>query len=311
MILIANDKFKGTMSAARAAQIIASELGSERCILAPMADGGEGTAQVIASCSPWKCCGQWYYNPITREAAVDSSAAIGLQQVDLATHNILTATSAPLARLLNEIAASGALRIYLGIGGTATCDGGEGLLDALSPAYNWKSLLVGLSDVAVPLADALMFAPQKGATPQQLPLLASRLTRVQRRFGGISPWDGAGGGVGYAVASAIGAKCVGGAEFILNHYNIDWHKIKLVITGEGRIDAQTSRGKVVHVLQQAAKSHGVPCIAIGGCVDHDLHCNTTIDTSSFLPHQPLTPSIAEDRLRLAVRALSLSPILNF
>jgi glycerate kinase len=303
MILIANDKFKGTMTAACAAQIIAAELGSERCIIAPMADGGEGTAQVIANCSPWRCCGSWFYNPLTREAAVDSSAAIGLQQVNLATHNILTATSAPLAHLLNRVAAAGAFRIYLGIGGTATCDGGEGMLDALSPQYNWQSLLIGLSDVAVPLADALMFAPQKGATPQQLPLLADRLRRVQRRFGGVSPWDGAGGGVGYAVASVIGAHCMSGAEFVLSRYNIDWNDVDVVITGEGRIDAQTSRGKVVSVVQKAAALHGVPCIAIGGCVDPVLRSDNVIDTSAYLSDRPLTASVAEARLRLAVRTV--------
>jgi glycerate kinase len=303
MILVATDKFKGTMTAQRAAEIIASSLGKDNCLVAPMADGGEGTSQVIASDSPWQCRGKWFFNPLTREAAIDSSAVIGLQQIDSSTHNILTATSAPLGEMLNVIADEGARRIFLGVGGTATCDGGEGMLDALSPAYNWRELLVGLCDVAVPLLDALMFAPQKGATPQQLPLLADRLNRVQKRFGGISQWDGAGGGVGYALASALGCKCMSGAKFVLDYYHIDWTDINLVITGEGSIDAQTERGKVVSEVQAAAMSHSVRCIAIGGRVDRSLVADNVIDASQFLADEPLSVAVAEQRLRLA--ALSL------
>jgi glycerate kinase len=303
MILIANDKFKGTLSAEQAANIIADVLGRSKCVITPMADGGEGTAKVIGACSPWQCQGKWYYNPLTHEAAVDSSTAIGLQQIDRTTHNILTATSAPLGELLNEIADAGAVRIYLGVGGTATCDGGEGMLDALSPNHNWREMIVGLCDVAVPLADALMFAPQKGAMPADLPLLMERLKRVQHRFGGVSQWDGAGGGIGYALASALGCKCVSGAQFVLKHYNIDWQDIDLVITGEGRIDAQTSRGKVVSEVQAAAKAHGVRCIAIGGCVDPALRSADVIDASQYLADMPLTPEVAEMRLRLAAEAL--------
>jgi glycerate kinase len=303
MILIANDKYKGTITAERAAHIIADALGRNRCVLTPMADGGEGTAQVLASSTPWQCCGKWHYNKLTREAAIDSSAVIGLQQIDRRTHNILTATSAPLGEALNAIADAGAVRIYLGVGGTATCDGGEGMLDALTPNHNWREMIVGVCDVAVPLADALMFAPQKGATPADLPLLMERLKRVQHRFGGVSRWDGAGGGIGYALASALGCKCVSGAQFVLKHYNIDWQNIDLVITGEGRIDAQTSCGKVVSEVQAAAKAHGVRCIAIGGCVDPALRNADVIDTSQYLADMPLTPEVAEKRLRLAAEAL--------
>jgi glycerate kinase len=303
MILIANDKYKGTISAERAARIIADALGRDRCVLTPMADGGEGTAQVLASSTPWQCCGKWHYNKFTREAAIDSSAVIGLQQIDRRTHNILTATSAPLGEALNAIADAGAVRIYLGVGGTATCDGGEGMLDALSPNHNWREMIVGLCDVAVPLADALMFAPQKGATSADLPLLMEQLKRVQQRFGGVSQWDGAGGGIGYALASALGCKCVSGAQFVLKHYNIDWQNIDLVITGEGRIDAQTSRGKVVSEVQAAAKAHGVRCIAIGGCVDPAMCSTDVIDASQYLADMPLTPEVAEKRLRLAAESL--------
>jgi glycerate kinase len=304
MILIANDKFKGTLSAEQAANIIANVLGRSKCVITPMADGGEGTAKVIGACSPWQCQGKWYYNPLTHEAAVDSSTAIGLQQIDRTTHNILTATSAPLGELLNEIADAGAVRIYLGVGGTATCDGGEGMLDTLSPRRNWSDIIIGLCDVAVPLCDALMFAPQKGATPEQLPLLAERLKRVQRRFGGISPWDGAGGGVGYALASALGCKCTSGARFILERYNIDWADINLVITGEGRIDEQTARGKVVSEVQAAAAAHGVRCIAIGGSVCPTLlNDSNIINTSQYLADMPLTPETAAKRLRLAAQTL--------
>jgi len=305
MILVAPDKFKGTMTAQRAAQIIAETLGKERCMVMPMADGGEGTAQVIGANTPWMCRGKWFYNELTREAAVDSSAVIGLQQVDRATHNILTATSAPLGEVLNEIARAGAMRIYLGVGGTATCDGGEGMLDTLLPDYNWQDMIIGLCDVAVPLLDALMFAPQKGATAEQLPLLAERLKRVQKRFGGISQWDGAGGGIGYALASALGCKCESGAKFVLRHYHIDWSTVELAITGEGSIDAQTERGKVVSEVQAAAKAEGVRCIAIGGRVSPTLLCNDVIDTSHYMAAEELTAEIAEKRLRMAVQNVTI------
>lgn len=316
MILIAPDKFKGTLSAREAASVMADGFGGYQCLMAPMADGGEGTALALASRNPedWEERGGYFVHKPSRMAAIDSSAWIGLRQA-AEMGGVMHASSAPLGLKVREILEGGCGKVIIGIGGTGICDAGVGFLNALGAdrLNSYADRLIGLSDVCAPLLsadgglDALTFAPQKGATEADLPVLRRRLIEAMRLWGGgrTSPFDGAGGGLGFALASAIGARCFKGAEYVLGNYGIDWSRIEVAITGEGCIDAQTLAGKAAHAVCEAAISRGIPAIAIGGCVRDGVEATsrpglTIISAERYKSSDTLTPDEAASRLRAAV-----------
>lgn len=310
MILIAPDKFKGTLTARQAASAIASAIQGRDYIKAPMADGGEGTADILCSSPQWERHDTYYVNNLTRTAMIDSSAVIGLKGIDVRHHDILRASSAPLGVKVREIIKGGCEKVVIGIGGTSTCDGGEGFLVGLGTEKlsQYRDKIIGLSDVSVPLIakpgepSALMFAAQKGATPADIRILQHRLESLYEEYPGRrSPYDGAGGGLGFAIASVIGAECHSGAGYVLDHYEIDWSKITLTITGEGKIDDQTATGKVVDAVTRASLAHGVPAVAFGGIVEPQLKSPTVISTSDYLPGVPLDTETATLRLQAAVK----------
>lgn len=312
MILIAPDKFKGTLTAIEAADIIADALGGKDVVKAPMADGGEGTAKMLCRDLRWQPHDCYYVDPRSRTAVIDSSAVIGLAGVDLGRHDILRATSYPLGVKVREILKGGCRKVVIGVGGTSTCDGGMGFLEALDSdkLYTYRNSIVGLSDVRVPLVapigqpSALMFAAQKGASGIDIEVLHRRLTEIYREYPhSRSPFDGAGGGLGFAIASAIGAECFDGAAYVLDHYDIRWHDISMIITGEGSIDAQTSQGKVVSVLQAKGKELNIPVIAFGGKVEPGLESDTVVSTTKFYPELSLDKKTAALRLKAAVKSV--------
>lgn len=279
MILIAPDKFKGTMSAETAAHCIASTLTSYgyESIEFPMADGGEGTAAALARMYDLR------REPAVPECYVNEDGTIGVIEAGVLTYGSTRSRDIVMGRDSTELGE--ALRLimgkypqmhtlYLGIGGTGTCDGGAGMFRVLSQnglETRASQCLVGLCDVRVPLVapigepSALMFAPQKGALPEDLQLLAERLRKWQELWPGRSSvYDGAGGGLGFALASVLGARCVDGAAHLAEA--IRWEDIDLVVSGEGRIDEQTGQGKVVETLRRLAAAHDVPFLAFGGSV---------------------------------------------
>lgn len=309
-VLIAPDKFRGTLSAHRAARIMAAACPLP-CVTIPMADGGEGTRRQLCDAPGWQSYPEKYsYNAVLRHAVVESAQIIGY---DAFAPDVpaMQRTSRGLGLVLNTIRRRhNPLQIFVGVGGTATCDGGAGMLDALDDA-DWSTLLTGLVDTQVPLLparpagdSALMFCPQKGFTAADIELTAQRLADVQRVYGAAhSPFDGAGGGVGYALASVLGAQCHPGAQWLMNRAKINWNDISLAITGEGRYDRQTSRGKVVATVADAARRHGVPTVAFCGCVSDDATAAdslTVVDCSQYLPDSRLTPQTADQRLTTAV-----------
>ncbi|MDE7375842.1 MAG: glycerate kinase [Muribaculaceae bacterium] len=309
-ILIAPDKYKGTLTAREATDIIAGELSQWPCIKAPMADGGEGTALALCSGPGWEERGQYFINPLRREAVIDSSAVVGIRP----GADILALSSAPLGVLVKHLIEGESVeKVIIGVGGTGMCDGGVGFLRALGDYKRYADRLLGLCDVAVPLLpqepdgpSALMFAPQKGATEADIPVLRERLEMAMRDYGhGLRPFDGAGGGLGFAIGNAIGAPCVSGARYVLDHLGIDWREVSCVVTGEGRVDDQTAQGKVVSVLSQAAAEHGVPCFVLAGCISGSISSDSIIDASAYIADAPLTPAIAAARLSHAARQLIL------
>jgi len=311
MILIAPDKYRGTITSHDACRIIAEAAGDRLDTLCvPMADGGEGTAACIGADTGWLNMGRYRVNDLTSEAVVDSAAVIGHE----AFHGVPPEkrTSEALGSVVNEIwQRHRPTRLYIGVGGTGCCDGGEGFLRTIDRAA--VSVLVGLIDVQVPLLpafpggpSALMFAPQKGFTPERIPSLVSKLERVVRHYGpAVSPYDGAGGGLGYALASVLGIECHSGAEWILDRAHIDWESIALAVTGEGRYDAQSLCGKVVDAVSRRAKAHGIPTVILAGSVDSAAKNNDDsihiVDCSDYEANRELTPDLARERLILAAK----------
>ncbi len=327
MIIIAPDKFKGTLSAIQAARAIAGGLkaagADEPMMLCPMADGGDGTAEVL--------------EPMLRGtgSVVESHRCVGPQCFGDTPPQERSSFALGLA--LREAAERGGT-VYAAIGGTACCDGGAGMLQALGmrafdacgheitlplcpqllprlARVDFSGICVSpgtitaLSDVRAALVpepgalSALDFARQKGFSASALPELEHSLAHWQRIASRrTSAVDGAGGGIGFALASVLGADFHSGADFILDRYALPFGKARLVVTGEGCIDGQTGGGKVVDAVVRRARAAGVPVLAIGGkvCGSHPF------PTLACSAPEEAVPATAAEATRRIVRALARS-----
>jgi glycerate kinase len=284
-VVIAPDKLKGTYSADQAAQALARGWGSRRqddLWLVPLADGGEGTATALLAArgGTWRAAPAHdargrpvdarYADLGGGQAALDVAEACGMWRVADLPPDPLEATSLGAGELIGRAIADGSTRIVVGVGGTATTDGGAGLRRALGSIPEGVSLVAAL-DVDNPLLGAAgaaaVYGPQKGASPRQVAQLERRLAALQLASAG-RPGAGAGGGIG-AMLMELGAEAVPGARLVLDEVGFDraLAGADLCITGEGRIDGQTLRGKVVSAVAERCRSAGVTCIAVGGIVE--------------------------------------------
>jgi glycerate 2-kinase len=230
---------KGVLSAREAADALARGLGD--CDRLPLADGGEGTADVVPG-------------------VVEAASVIPFDPARLDPF----ASSRPFGELLATLRVD---RLVVGLGGTANMDAGAGLLevlDALPPT-------TVLCDVATRLYDApRLYGPQKGATPEQVAELEARF-RADERLAPYAqlPGSGAAGGLGAALAS-LGAELVPGAATVLDLLGFDPTPYGLVVTGEGRVDATTAEGKVPFEVARRCRAAGVRCAVFGGVVTQSI-----------------------------------------
>jgi len=286
-VVIAPDKLRGTYTADEAARALARGWGAHRqddLRLVPLADGGEGTAAALLAArgGTWRAAPAHdargrpvearYADLGAGQAAIDVAEACGMWRVADLAPDPLAATSLGAGELIGRAIADGGTRIVVGVGGTATTDGGVGLRRALGSVPEGVSLVAAL-DVDNPLLGAAgaaaVYGPQKGASPQQVNELERRLAALQLASAG-RPGAGAGGGIG-AMLMELGAEAVPGARLVLDEVGFDraLAGADLCITGEGRIDGQTLRGKVVSAVAQRCRSAGVACVAVGGIVEPD------------------------------------------
>lgn len=244
----------------------------------PVADGGEGTLAVLhdALGGDWRSA--LVSDPLGREvrarwlllpdgkAAVESAEAIGLGRVGEDERDVLRASSRGLGELIEAAIDARPAELIVFLGGTATVDGGAGLLEVV------EALRVptrAACDVRARLLDAVsVFAPQKGARPEQLPelqrrLLANALITPYRDL----PGAGAAGGLGAALA-ALGAELVEGAPLIMElvGFRKRLNRSRLVVTGEGTVDRSTWMGKAPSAVLDASRAAGVHCVIFGGRV---------------------------------------------
>ncbi|MBJ2162201.1 MAG: glycerate kinase [Muribaculaceae bacterium] len=293
MLAILSDKFKGTLTSQEAAAAICDGLYAAwpeaECAYAPMADGGEGTAQALGA-EPHGS-GLWYELP-SGDAYVPSCGEGMAWQSTLSEGTLCQRSTEALGHAIRQAVDSGRYRrVYVGIGGTSTADGGTGMLRALG--YNvsispdgivrsikalsnsaeraYRRSVSGLADVAAPLIgsglSAMSFLAQKGATPHDeaaIRRLFMSLTEICRY---PAPFGGSGGGIGFAIQGIMGCDCTYGARFVLDRALASLPRPSLIITGEGRIDPQTLGGKVVDTVYSYGASRGIPVAAFAGCAD--------------------------------------------
>jgi glycerate kinase len=285
-VLVAPDSFKGTFTAAQVAGAIgaAVEAAGDQAVRCPLADGGEGTMAVLASALGGVERTATVADPLGRPvsaafamidrrriAIVETAAASGLHHVRPSPETAIAASSAGTGELLVAAARTGAGRILLGLGGSATTDGGVGAVAAVEAAGGLGGVeLELLCDVLTPYEDAaVVFAPQKGADAATVAELTARLharaATLPRDPRGV-PMTGAAGGLSGALWAACGGRLVGGAARILDLLGFDrlLTTVDAVITGEGRLDAQTGHGKLVSETVRRARERGVPVHAVVG-----------------------------------------------
>jgi glycerate 2-kinase len=324
-VIIAPDKFKGSLNAAGVAAALEAGLREivpdAVCELIPMADGGDGTVEAFLAdgaqprtvrvCGPVGELVEATYAQTGTTAVVEMAAACGLALLGERL-DALRATTRGTGELLCDALDHGATRIVLGIGGSATTDGGAGALGALGARFldaqgaplephplalaaldridlsglDARLLEVDLAvacDVDNPLLGphgaAAVYGPQKGASPADVTFLDGVLRRLADAMSAATgrelrelPGAGAAGGLGWGLASACGARLEPGVVLVSEVRGLAaaLRGADLCFTGEGRIDEQTLRGKVVDGVASLAREAGVPVIAFGGSVQIDV-----------------------------------------
>ncbi len=285
-VIAATDKFRGTATAAEVAAAVACavEAVGGTCEQVPVADGGEGTLEVLGGANRHSVVMGPLGDPVDAAwrlaggtAVIEMARASGLTLVGGADGNDpIAATTHGTGELISAALEQGARRVLVGMGGSASTDGGLGAIRAIWAANRLRGVeLIAACDVhTLFVAAATVFAPQKGATPAQVELLTRRLERLVQVYAGdygvdVADLDGSGaaGGLGGGLA-AIGADLVPGFDLIADELELAerFDGADLVITGEGFLDAQSFEGKVVGGIAELAKAAGVPVLAIAGQV---------------------------------------------
>lgn len=321
-IIIAPDSFKGSLTALEAAQ--AMRAGALRALgdkstfdLTPLADGGEGTLEAILAgggtrfslqvCDPLlqKTEADWGKLP-DGTAIIEMAQASGLTLIPETQRDALRASTFGTGQLIKAGLDSGCRNLLIGIGGSATTDGGAGCLAALGAKFldaRGKVLLPGgaalanlhkidlqnldsrlrecdikvLCDVTNPLCGsngaAFVYAPQKGASPEEVLLLDQALSHFAEvaaqtlgRDLQHTPGAGAAGGLGFGLLAFLNAQLVPGIDTVLEvtHFEEKLQNADLVLTGEGSLDEQTLHGKTIAGVARLAQKKKVPVLAFGG-----------------------------------------------
>lgn len=324
-IVLAPDSFKGSLSSIEAAEAlergIRKVLPDAEVVRVPMADGGEGTVEALVAATGGTLRSRQVTGPMGepveacygilgdgRTAVIEMAAASGLTLVPEGRRDLSAATTYGTGELIRAALADGCRRIVLGLGGSATNDGGVGMAQALGFRFKDGSghevgfdggalehiaaidtsgadpLLNGVEFVAAcdvrnplhgPNGAAFVYGPQKGGSPEELARLDRGLRHlaaiVREQLGADAaavPGAGAAGGLGFGVLVFLGAELRRGVGVVMDAVCFPslLADADLVITGEGRTDAQTLNGKVPAGIAWAARACGVPAVCISGSV---------------------------------------------
>lgn len=311
-VVLSPDSFKECLSSPQVAEAMACGVRRIRpdaeIVSLPLSDGGEGMLDVLAPAlsaeirvavvadplgrpveARWGKCGE--------TAVVETACACGLTLLDPAERNPLKASSCGVGELLLDVSRHGCRHFLVGLGGSAICDGGAGMLSVPGLEDALKGVDIELlSDVDAPFVGprgaARIFAPQKGASPAEVDILEERMVRMAEellRKTGVDVSDlsgaGAAGGLGGALMACFGARMARGIDRILDLVGFDAavRGADLIITGEGRSDAQTLLGKVpLGVLRRAGS---IPVALLSGRIDD----RAALSAAGFSLLQEVTP----------------------
>lgn len=324
-IVIAPDSFKGSLSSTEAAQAMARGvqrvLPEAELVLLPLSDGGEGLVESLVTASGGELLEYEVTGPLGtpvtaqmglmgggRTAVIEMAQASGLVLVPEAERNPLVTTTFGTGELIAKALDLGCDHLIIGIGGSATNDGGMGMAQALGVRFlDEEGELLGsgggelarlasidlsrldprLEDVRIevacdvnnpltgPQGASHVYGPQKGATPEMVEFLDAALARydriLQRDAGqdvGRVPGAGAAGGLGAGLMALLGGRLVSGIELVLSALDFETKAAgaSLVLTGEGKFDAQSAYGKVPMGVARRSRALGVPVVVIAGTV---------------------------------------------
>src|SRR4051812_16749537 len=321
-VLVCPDKFKGTLTASEAARAIASGWKRSRpddpLELLPMSDGGDGFGELLSQllgaapqvvraldAAHRPCSATWWWHAPTHTAIVESAQVIGLAQLPAGKYHPFELDTEGLGLLLHEVVATGARKCLIGIGGSATNDGGFGMARALGWQFfntheekidRWTELhalaevrppekieifdeLIVAVDVQNPLIGesgcTRVYGPQKGLRPSDfefaercLGRLADLLAKELHRACADVPGAGAAGGLGFGLNCFAGGQLAPGFALFAEQSKLSDRiaAADLVLTGEGSLDGSTLMGKGVGELAVMCQSRHVPCIGLAGVV---------------------------------------------
>lgn len=309
--IIAVDSFKGCLTTAEAGMAVAEALhealGDVETVCLPMSDGGEGMAEAFTTALGGSMTGAYVHDPMMRRvwaeyglapdgtAVIEVAKACGLTLLGEEERNPLRATSYGVGELVAAGVKRGCRRFIIGLGGSGTSDAGIGMLKALTEKLAPRGGTIDdalkgplgecsftlACDVDNPLLGAngatAVFARQKGATPEMMPLLERRAMRFAKasamHFGfdrSCQPGAGGAGGLGYAFMQYLSAVQVSGADLLLDLLDFDSKTdgATAVITGEGHADRQTLMGKLPVRVMERARQRGVPTWLLAGRVEN-------------------------------------------
>lgn len=325
-IVIAPDSFKSSLSSTEVIENIAKGIKkadpSIQISTVPLADGGEGTVKALVNALSGTIFKSRVRGPLGEDvtgfygiladgetAVLEIASASGIELYRNSTPDPFNASTYGTGQLINEILRKQCKRLIIGLGGSATNDGGSGIAQALGARLldssnkeippGGKALLdlekIDISELNPALQDvevlaacdvtnclfgsdgaSAIYGPQKGATPQMIEVLDKALqnySSVIKKDLNLDvssvPGAGAAGGAGAGLIAFCNASIKPGIDIICDLVDFE-HQIQdadLIITGEGRIDSQTCKGKAVHGIARRAQKHNIPLIALGGSID--------------------------------------------
>ena len=341
-ITIAIDSFKGSLSSMEAGQAVAEGIRrvmpSAGIRIRPLADGGEGTTEALTAGLGGELKSLTVTGPLGRPvtasyglirerkmAVLEMASAAGLTLISQEERNPLEATTYGVGEMIRDAIGEGCRHFLVGIGGSATNDGGTGMLSALGfqfldsegqpiplgakglenlariSAENARLELSQCSfhiacDVTNPLCGengcSAVYGPQKGADPKMI----RQMDQWMERSGDLpartspaadkeAPGAGAAGGLGFAFLTFLNGSLESGVGMVLKEINLkdDIRDADLVITGEGRLDAQTVMGKAPIGVAHLAKEYGKPVIAFSGAVTREAGLCNQHGIDAFFP----------------------------
>jgi len=362
-IIVATDSFKGSLSAPEACRIIAAQaekvFPQAEIIQLPISDGGEGLVEVafnalggervvVQTCDPLgREIAAEYLKLADRSALIEMAGAGGLTLLNPREYDPLRTSTFGVGLMILDAIKSGANPIYIGLGGSATVDGGTGAATALGIHFfdemggkvtnggglgsiqsldlrglrelSYSGKIVFLTDVNNPLCGpsgaAEIFGPQKGATPGQVRQLDRWLRNLAEQIEqeiGMDlkdiPGMGAAGGFALPFVAFMGAEIRSGIDFVLDVLRFDEKLVgsDLVITGEGRTDAQSAMGKAISAVARRAHEAAVRVAVISGALGDGAEKMFALGVDDLVQAtpdgQPLEDALAHAAENLATAA---------